>query len=225
MTKMINVEEQSPTSAAAEKATGSESLRHVSAYTTLLKKQAAELIKNLRQALKPKTVFLLAAAIVVIAFFGKNLKDILLVAFLAVVASYSTIYKRTIRVPGAIELVTIGTVVTGAAYGPVQGAAFGVLTTFAAAIISSGLNAFTALSAVARGISGAVSFYLGDTVSVVALGMISVVIENVIYQPIYLLSGDAEAIIGVIYYIIVNTVFNLLIFTFFGEILLKVAQF
>ncbi len=224
MTKMGNVKEQSSIPVAAKNESASESLRRIW-HGAVFKEQTIELFKNLRRALKPKTIFLIAVAILVIAFLGKNVKDIVLVAILAVIASYSTIYKRTIRVPGAIELVTLGTVISGIAYGPVVGALFGVITTLAAGVISTGFNAFTALSAFCRGISGAVSFYLGSTVSVTTLGMISVLIETVIYQPVYLLSGDVEAWIGVIYYTTVNTLFNLLVFTLFGGILLNVARF
>ena len=189
------------------------------------KGKTAEFLKSLRNALKPKTVFILVAGIFVIALLGRNLKDVALVALLAVMASYSTVYKRIIRVSGAVELVTLGTVIIGAAYGPVLGAVFGVVTTLAAGITSTGFNAFTALSALARGISGAVSFYMSGTLSITGLGMLSVLIENVIYQPIYLLSGDVEAKLSSAYYAVVNTLFNFMVFSFFGELLLKFARF
>lgn len=193
-----------------------------SSYFSLILKHLVELARNLKRSLKPKTIFILAAIIGVIALFGKNLKDVVFVSLLALAASYSTIYKRTIRVPSAVELVTIGTVITGVAYGPVAGAVFGVLTTFASEIISSGIDAFTFFYAVARGTTGAVVFYLAGW-NIVTLGMVGVAIFNILCQPIYQMSGDIEQRLKGIYYLIVNTLFNLLVFTFFGKILLKVA--
>src|SRR3989338_11447734 len=55
---------------------------------------------------------------------GKDLKGALAVSILAIAASYSTIYKRAIRIPSAIELVVLGTVITSISYGPFAGAIF-----------------------------------------------------------------------------------------------------
>lgn len=195
-------------------------------YSALLARQMVELFRNLKHSISPKMLFLAAAAVVALAFFGRNIKDILLVSALAFAASYSTIYKRTIRVPSAVELVTIGTVVTGAAYGPLVGALFGILTTFASEIISSGIDAFTMFYAAARGISGGVAFFLVNSMSfsVVSMGIVALVVFNVLCQPIYQMSGDVEAKVKGVYYLIVNTLFNLLVFTFFGSILLGFAR-
>ncbi|MBI3037272.1 hypothetical protein HYY73_06020 [Candidatus Woesearchaeota archaeon] len=197
---------------------------NLSAHALL--RQAVELFRNLRHALKPKTVFLLAVALFVVVIFGRNLKDILLVGVLAFVASYSTIYKRTIRVPSAVEMVTFGTVITGAAYGPAVGAVFGVVTTIASEIISSGVDVNTLFYAIARGIAGGlaqlliVNFGLG----VVVTGMIALVIFHIVSDSIYIISGGIEAVPKIIYFIIVNTIFNLLVFAFFGKLLLSFAM-
>jgi len=158
--------------------------------------------------------------------YGKNLKDIILVAVLGIVASYSTVYKRTIRVPSAVELVTLGTVITGVAYGPVVGALFGIITTFASEIISSGIDVFTLFYATSRGLSGALSQFLVVTFSlnIVLMGMIALVIFHAISDAIYILSGDVEAKLKVVYFLVVNTLFNFLMFSLFGSLLLGFAR-
>jgi len=214
--------------AAGEQKPGIESLlrkRPIKAYFSFSRKLVIEMVKNAMRSLTPKTFFFFAALVLVLAILRKSIKDILLVSALAVAASYSTIYKRTIRIPSAVELVTLGTVVTGVAYGPGIGAAFGVLTTFASEIISSGIDAFTLFYAVARGVTGAVVFYLsGMGVGIIALGMIGVAIFNVLCQPVYQMSGDIEQRMKGIYYFIVNTLFNLLVFKFLGNPLLRLAR-
>lgn len=200
--------------------------RHVNAYASVLARQGVELVRNFRQALSPKAVFLMLAVIAVIALFGRNLKDIILVAVLAFAASYSTIYKRTIRMPSAVELVTLGTVVTGAAYGPLVGALFGIFTTIASEIISSGVDVNTLFYAVSRGIAGGVAQLLivNFGLGVVMAGMAALVIFHVVSDFIYVVSGGIEAVPKVVYFVVVNTLFNLLVFTFFGNLLLSLAR-
>ena len=199
---------------------------HLHSYASLLRKQAVELIRNILHSLKPKTVILVVVAAAILAVFGRNLKDIMLVAVLGLMASYSTIYKRTIRVPSAVELVTLGTVITGAAYGPAVGATFGVITTFASEIISSGVDVNTLFYSVARGVTGGVAQFLVVTLglNIVVVGMIALVIFHAISDVVYILAGDVEAKLKVIYYLFVNTLFNFLVFSFFGRFLLSFAR-
>jgi hypothetical protein len=192
------------------------------AYFSHFWKQVTELVRNLRRAMTPKAILLIVIVVLILIILGRNLKNILLVLALGLAASYSTIYKRSFRVPSAVELVTFGTVITGIAYGPVVGAAFGVITTFSSEIISSGIDVFTIFYAFARAITGVVSFYLGG-LGMVPLGMIGVGIFNVICQPIYQLSGDVEARFKGIYYLIVNTLFNLMVFYFLGNFFRSLA--
>ncbi|MBI2141111.1 hypothetical protein HYU16_01670 [Candidatus Woesearchaeota archaeon] len=196
-----------------------------SAYSALLKKHIVEAVKNSLKSVTPKKLFLAAVVVFIVMLFGRNIKDILLVAALGIAASYSTIYKRTIRVPSAVELVTFGTIVTGAAYGPAVGAMFGVITTIASEIISSGVDVNTLFYAIARGIAGGLAQMMvaGFGWSVVIAGMAALVIFHVVSDFIYVVSGGIEAVPKIIYFIIVNTLFNLIVFSFFGSFLLGIA--
>lgn len=179
----------------------------------------------LASQVRPKTALLAVLAVVVFAVAGKNIKDVLLVSLLGFAASYSTIYKRTIRVPSAVEFVTLGTVIAGAAYGPLVGALFGVFTTIASEIISSGVDVNTVFYAVSRGIAGGLSQLLvvNFGLGMVAMGMVALVIFHVVSDAIYLVSGGIEAVPKILYFVVVNTLFNLLVFSFLGNALLRLA--
>jgi len=155
-------------------------------------------------------------------FLDNNLRGAIVVSILAVFASYSTIYKRVFRIPSAIELVTLGTVVTSISYGPLAGAVFGVTTTIASEIISAGVDMFTIIYAFARGVIGIAAFYLAG-VNIVVLGILMVLLFNFICQPFYLLPGDIETKIKAIYFLIINIIFNFIAFFFLGKFLLAVA--
>ncbi len=151
-----------------------------------------------------------------------SVKGVIVMSVLAVIASYSTIYKRVIRIPSAIELVTLGTVVVSISYGPLPGAVFGIVTTIASEIISSAVDMFTLVYAFARGVIGVVAFYLSG-MNIVLLGLLMTLLFNGICQPIYLLPGDIETKIKAFYFFVMSIAFNLLAFFLLGNLLLRIA--
>ena len=144
---------------------------------------------------------------------------------LAVIASYSTIYKRVIRIPSAIELVTLGTVVVSISYGSLAGAVFAMATTIASEIISSAVDMFTLVYAFARGVIGVVAGYAYNMTggNIVLLGVLMVLLFNAICQPVYLLPGDIETKVKALYFLVMSIAFNLLAFFLLGNLLLKIA--
>lgn len=195
-------------------------------YAGFARREGFSLVGSFPKAFTIRNILLLVAAILVLAFFGRNIKDIIFVSILALAASFSTIYKRTIRVPSAVELVTLGTVITGAAYGPLAGALFGVVTTIASEIISSGVDVNTLFYSTARGLAGAFAqlMVVGFGWGIVMAGMAALVIFHVVSDFIYVVSGGIEAVPKILYFIVVNTIFNLIVFTFFGSLLLSFAR-
>ncbi len=154
-----------------------------------------------------------------------SIKGVLVISVLAVIASYSTIYKRVVRIPSAIELVTLGTVVVSISYGPLPGAIFAVVTTIASEIISSAVDMFTLVYAFARGVIGVVAVYAYPMVggNIVLLGLLMTLLFNVICQPVYLLPGDIETKVKALYFFVMSISFNLLAFFLLGNLLLRIA--
>ncbi len=154
-----------------------------------------------------------------------NGKGVIIVSILAVIASYSTIYKRVIRIPSAIELVTLGTVVVSISYGPLPGAVFAVVTTIASEIISSAVDMFTLVYAFARGVIGIIAVYAFQWTggNMVLLGLLMALLFNAICQPVYLIPGDIETKVKAMYFFFMSIIFNLLAFFLLGNLLLKIA--
>lgn len=180
-------------------------------------------VKKFRKGLSKKH-FLLAAGLIFLFFFlNYDIKGVIVVAILGVIASYSTVWKRYLRgFPSSVELLTFGTVITGIAYGPQAGFLFGFTTNFAAEIISSAVDVFTFLYVFLRGIIGFVAFFLYHDfhLGIVAIGVISAAEFTFMTAPFYLLPGDAEAKLKVYTSFFISLGMNFIIFTVLGKVVL-----
>ncbi|MBI2142620.1 hypothetical protein HYU15_04005 [Candidatus Woesearchaeota archaeon] len=183
---------------------------------------AAYRTKNLtRHVFTGKAALMLTAMIVLLFFLRVSLKMIAVVAVLGTAASLSTIYKRYIKLPSAIELVTFGTVMTSIAYGPFIGAVFGSVTTLISEIVSAAVDMNTFMYIISRAVIGIVAFYI-QGMNIVLLGIIGVVIFGIISTPLYILAGDFEAKWKAVYFLTINALFNLLVFSLLGKAVLGI---
>lgn len=158
----------------------------------------------------------LAGLLIAFSFRG-YIKDALVIFLLGLVGIFSTYYKRYVRVPPAVELVTFGTVITGVAYGPVAGAVFGVVVTILAEVFNSGIDFFIVGYIPARAAVGFASAFF-PAAGMIPLGLWMSVLYNVIAQPLYAFQSDAELRLKLFAFIITNISFNFLAFSFFGEL-------
>ena len=178
-------------------------------------------LASYRKRLTGKHYLILALLLLLLFFF--NIKAIIAVSILGVLASYSKFYQRYIKVPGVVELLTFSTVMTSIAYGPVVGAAFGIIASFAADIIGADIDLFSFVDMFGRGVIGFLAFHLySPEGSIVALGLIMTLIFYAISLPLYLLPGDLELKLKAVVYIPLNLAFNFVIFSSLGNLLLKV---
>jgi len=147
---------------------------------------------------------------------------LIIILTLAVLASYSTSYKRVLRVPPALELVTFTTVIVSIAYGPVIGAIYGAVVTFTAEIMTNALDVFI-LSFVpgraAVGYSAGFLFVLFDQ-NILITGVVASLLYNVAVQPMYILMADVAMRAKSAFFIFLNIGFNFIIFLLFGNIAL-----
>lgn len=158
---------------------------------------------------------LVAGLFLVFAFMG-FVKDVLVILGLAALGIFSTYYKRLVRVPPAVELVTFGTVLVGVAYGPIAGAIFGAIVTLAAEILNSGIDFFIISYIPARAVVGFLSSFFPDS-GMVALGSSMSLAYNALAQPLYAFQGDAELRMKLLLFVIVNVSFNFIAFSLLGE--------
>lgn len=162
-----------------------------------------------------RLLFGAAIVLLLILFFGDYIKDAVVLLILGLIAVFSTIYKRFMRVPPAVELVTFSTVMVGLSYGPVAGAVFGAVATLAAEIFNSGVDAFIIGYIPARAVVGAVSSFF-PAANIVYLGLSMSILYNLISQPLYALQSDAELRIKLLAFVIVNVSSNFIIFSLLG---------
>jgi hypothetical protein len=162
-----------------------------------------------------------AIGLLLFALFSNILIPITVIFVLAVAASYSTSYKRVLRVPPALELVTFTTVIVSLAYGPVVGAIYGAIVTFTAEIMTNALDIFIFSFVPARAAIGYIAgflFALFDQ-NILITGVVASIIYNFLAQPMYILVADAAMRIKSISFILFNISFNFIIFMLFGNIM------
>lgn len=156
-----------------------------------------------------------AIGLVLILLFRDYVRDAIVLAVLGLIAVLSTIYKRFMRVPPAVEMVTFSTVMVGLAYGPVAGAVFGAVATLAAEVFNSGIDAFIIGYIPARAIVGAVSAFFPGA-NIVMLGLWMSILYNLVAQPLYAIQSDAELRMKLLMFVIVNISSNFIIFSMLG---------
>ena len=155
--------------------------------------------------------------LLVILMFRNIIKDAIIITALSLIAVFSTFYKRFMRAPPAVELVTFSTVMVGIGYGPAAGAIFGAVATLAAEILNSGVDAFIIGYIPARAIIGAVSAFF-PTANIVTLGLSMSIFYNALAQPLYAFQGDAELRMKLFAFVIVNVPFNFVAFSVLGPL-------
>ena len=83
-----------------------------------------------------RAIALIAAFLFLLVAFIDIVIPSAVVIALGVIASFSTSYKRFVRMPPAVELVTFTTVIVSLAYGPLVGVIYAVIVTFTAEIMT-----------------------------------------------------------------------------------------
>lgn len=168
-------------------------------------------------------ILALAFASAILLAFGVHWKAILLIPPLFLAAIFSTFYKRIVRVPPAVELISLATVAVGMTHGPWVGAIFGATAALAAEIINSGIDAFIIGYVFGRAIMGALAGIAAaafPSAPIVAVGMFLLILFNIIAQSLYLVQGDPEAKIKTAVYVFLNLLTNWLLFSYLGGPLL-----
>jgi hypothetical protein len=191
-----------------------------------LSAKAIKALHQYRKKLTKKHYIIGLCFIALFVFLKYDLKALIIVTILALLASYSTIYKRYLRMlPSALELVTFGTVITSIAYGPTAGMIFGFTTTLASEIISAAVDIFTFLYIFIRAFEGFLAWHLYWTYGfgIITVGVLSSCVFIAIASPIYLLPGDFEAKMKAIYYFVFNIAMNFIVFTILGKLAITVA--
>lgn len=168
-------------------------------------------------------IAVIAALLAFIIIFIDIVLPALVVIGLGVIASFSTSYKRFIRVPPAVELVTFTTVMVSLAYGPVVGAIFGAVVTFTAEIMTNALDVFIISFVPSRAVIALTAGFLFHQFNgnILLTGVLSSIFYNLIAQPFYLFMADVEMRLKSVFFIAFNIGSNFVIFAVLGKLMVK----
>ena len=166
-------------------------------------------------------VFGAALLLSLAVIFARVIMPALAVIALGIIASFSTSYKRIIRIPPAIELVTFTTVIVSLAYGPVIGAIYAAVVSIAAEVMTNALDIFIISFVPGRIIIALTAGFFFDLFggSIIAAGIASTILYNAIAQPFYLFLADVEMRAKSLYFIFVNIGSNIVLFLLLGKVM------
>ena len=170
-----------------------------------------------------RIVALIVLVLLAIVIFSNLIVPALVIISLGLISGFSTSYKRIIRVPPAIELTTFTTVIVSLAYGPVVGALYALIVTFAAEILTNALDIFVISFMPSRVVIALTAGFFFDLSgqNIILTGLASIILYNVLAQPLYLLMADVEMRMKSVFFILLNIGSNFVIFTVLGRIMVR----
>lgn len=162
----------------------------------------------------------------VVISFSNVLVPAAVIIILGLIGSFSTSYKRIIRVPPAFELVTFTTVIVSLAYGPLVGVIFAAFVTITAEIMTNALDIFIISFVPSRMIIALTAgfMFMQFNGNIILAGFASSVLYNFLAQPFYLFMADVEMRMKSIFFIFLNIGSNFIIFTVLGRFLVPFLQ-
>ncbi len=168
-------------------------------------------------------VSILILLLLLAVIFAEVLMPAAVIVTLGVIASFSTSYKRVIRIPPAVELVTFTTVIVSLAYGPVVGAIYAAIVTFTAEIMTNALDAFIITFVPSRVFIALIAGFVFSQFqgNIVLTGLVCSIIYNAIAQPLYIFMADVEMRMKSAFFIFLNVGSNFIIFAVFGNLMVR----
>jgi len=168
---------------------------------------------------KLKTVIAVVVLFLIMSFSNIVLPAIVILT-LGIIASFSTSYKRFIRIPPAVELVTFTTVIVSLAYGPLVGVLYGAIVSFTAEILTNALDVFILTfvpSRAAIGLMAGFFFNIFDH-NILTTGVALSIAYNLIAQPLYILMADVEMRMKSLFFLFLNIGTNFIWFAVLGKL-------
>ncbi len=168
-------------------------------------------------------VALVAALLALFIAFIDIVLPAAVVIALGVAASFSTSYKRVVRMPPAVELVTFTTIIVSLAYGPLVGVIYAAIVTFTAEVMTNALDVFIISFVPSRAVIALTAGFLFHQFSgnIILTGAVSSVLYNLLAQPFYLFMADAEMRVKSLFFIALNIGSNFAIFAVLGKIAVR----
>lgn len=161
--------------------------------------------------------FLAAIAVGIIVFYTAEFKAVITLAIFGIISSTITTYKRVIRMPPVLELISLTTVMVTLFYGPIVGIFYTIIVNLASEVMSGYPDVMTLTYLPSRTVQVLfvwIAHSLNPDMGIAALGIWSVIIFNLVQQPVFMFLTDAEQRLKAVYFVALNIPINILIFKF-----------
>ena len=177
--------------------------------------------------LHKKLVTLLLIAIALFLMFTETVITLIVLIAMGIPATFITTYKRVVRLPPALELISLTTVMATIFYGPIIGIIYTIIVNLSSEIASGHPDEMTLTyfpSRIAQVLFIHFAYTLGLITTIVAVGVWSVVVFNAVQQPIFMALVDVEKRFKALYFVLLNIPLNILIFKTLGPPLFAVLS-
>jgi len=174
-----------------------------------------------------KLITLLLLAITLFITFTDTIITVLVLVAMGIPATFITMYKRFVRLPPALELISITTVMATIFYGPIIGIIYTIIVNVSSEIASGHPDEMTLTyfpSRIIQVLFIHFTWTYGLITTIFAVGVWSVVAFNAVQQPLFMALVDVEKRLKAIYFIALNIPLNILIFKTFGQPLFAVLS-
>jgi hypothetical protein len=162
--------------------------------------------------------------IVILVLFTSQVKTFLILAALGTAAIFTSTYKRVIRLPPVLELISLTTVLVTIFYGPLTAIIYTIIVNIGAEIASGHPDEFSLTYIPSRIIMVLGTHLFKDTFGIVGLGIFAVILFNAVQQPIFMMLVDVEKRFKALYYVALNIPLNILLFKVLGPPLFALLQ-
>lgn len=166
---------------------------------------------------------LIVMLLLAVVIFSNMIIPALVIIIFGIISCFSTYYKRVIRIPPAVELITFTTIIISLAYGPVVGIMYALVVTFVAEILTNALDIFVISFMPSRALIALTAGFFFDLSgqNIILTGLASSILYNVVAQPLYILMADAEMRMKSVFFIFLNVGSTFVIFTVLGRIMVR----
>jgi len=152
---------------------------------------------------------------------------LLVLTAMAIPATFITMYKRIVRLPPALELVSLTSAMATIFYGPITGIIYTVIVNVASEIASGHPDEMTLTyfpSRIVQVLFIHFAYTTGLLTGIVGLGVWGVVAFNAVQQPLFMSLVDVEKRLKAIYFVMLNIPLNIIIFKTIGPPLFALLQ-
>jgi len=172
-------------------------------------------------------LFLALIAFSLFVLFTEQMKTLIILLVFGVVATFTTVYKRVIRLPPVLEFISLTSALVVVFYGLVPAIIYTIIVNITSEIASGHPDEMSLTYLPSRTVQVVFmhfAYTLGLITNFVWLGIWGVVAFNIIQQPLYMSLVDVEKRLKSAYFVFLNIPINILIFKLLGAPLFALMQ-